>query len=429
MATAELLSIGDELLLGRTLDTNAHWLADQLHQAGVPLARVQQLPDDPRVIAEALKEALLRAEVVLTTGGLGPTSDDKTRDALREVFGGSIVTDETAWQKIEAYYKARGRALNPNAHRMAYVLETALALDNPAGASPGMFFEAEGGRLAFALPGVPREMKAIFSTHILPRLVDRFSDHILRTHTFRLVGIPESSLAAKLSDFEAALPPEFSLAYNPNAGRIDLRLQLRGPATEAERLLAEFQARQQELPAALVNYHYAEGDTSLEEAIGLLLQANGLHIALAESLTGGSLAARLLSVPGASAYAKGAVVAYQNEIKTHLLGVPAALLASKGAVCSETAVAMAKGVRAALHADIGLSTTGIAGPSGGTMANPTGTFYVGYADAHTAWARRFQFPGERDRVIELADTTALHLLWLQLTGRALPTGQPEPAGP
>lgn len=413
MHTAKLITIGDELLIGRTVNTNAAWLGEQLSRLNVPVVRSVVIPDEREAILQTLATALETASVVILTGGLGATSDDITRSILADFFQTELVEHQPTLEKLQAYFASRGRELDAVNATLARVPAAATPIANDIGAAPGMLFEYNG-KLVAALPGVPYEMKHLFSKGVAPEVKSRFTGGWARLHTLRTVGIPETSLARKIQDIEAGLPTGFKLAYNPSFTSLDLRLAALGESSEAERLNREFEGILAALRDRLTLECYGEEDETLEGVLGAALLERQATIATAESCTGGSLSGRILSIAGASRYCDGGIVAYSNAIKHRLLGVPEAMLETHGAVSEATAIAMAQGVRQVFGATYGLATTGVAGPGGGSVAKPVGTVWVGFASEHQAFARHFKFESDRGRNIERTIVAALNIARLSI---------------
>jgi nicotinamide-nucleotide amidase len=409
-----ILSIGNELLSGRTLNTNAQWLARQLFAHGFEVNQMLTIADTP----DAIEAAVVRpgVDLILSTGGLGPTNDDITRKVLADIYKCALRIDPETLQRIEAYYAQRGRTLNERTRQMAYVPAMAQALPNEVGAAPGLLLKRDGLPTLIAMPGIPYEMQHLFMEQVLPYLKQHYSSRHLQSHTFRTIGIPESSLAQSIVDIEDALPPVLSIAYNPAIQVLDLRLTLSCDIAESVQWLPIYEQTLLAIEERIASHVFGTEGDSLEAVLGLLLRTAGKTIATAESCTGGRLAARILAVPGASAYCQGAVVAYANSVKSAVLGVPEEVLAAHGAVSEQTAIAMAKGVLQLMGTDYALSTTGVAGPDGGSAEKPVGTIWIGFADAEQAWARCFRFENDRERNIERTVVTALSLLW-QTCGR------------
>lgn len=408
LSEAEIYAIGDELLIGRTLETNAHRLAQGLHARGLTLRQIRVIPDEAEAIRRCLDEC--RTGVAITTGGLGATEDDFTRRVLAEWLGVPLVQDAEVLARLRSFYERRGRTLNPISEKMSFVPQGAEVLLSDAGAAPGLRINRPDGGTLFAMPGVPWEVDHLAERHLWPWLEANAAGGHVEQRVFRTVGVPESTLAGLLADFEAKLPPDAKLAYNPSLHALDLRLVLSTTRANWPARQAEYEALAAELRQAVNPYIYCMGDETLEAAIGANLKAQGLTLALAESCTGGAVAARLVSVAGASAWVRGGVVAYDNALKTQLLGVPEDMLREHGAVSESVARAMAEGARLRLGADIGLSTTGIAGPDGGSDEKPVGTVWMAVADANGTVAERRLFERDRGRNIARAVTAALDLL-------------------
>lgn len=416
--TGHLLTVGDELLLGQIVNTNAAWLGDRLASVGVDLRRSETVGDAVEDIAAALHRATADgARVVVVTGGLGPTHDDVTKAAVAEVFGRDLEFHPDILDRIEQKYTARGRTMPPLGRVMAEVPRGFDALDNPKGTAPGLWGERDVdgfAQVVVVMPGVPYEMEAITEAHVLPRLLGR-QDGVVLSRTLLTVGRGESDLSAQLGDLSETFTNGLTLAYLPSLGTVRLRVTARGPDRAAaqgamDRATDAIRDRLGVLVAA-------EGTTTLEAVVNDALAARGLTLALAESCTGGSVAARVASVPGASRVLRGAVVAYDNEVKERQLGVEPEALAAHGAVSEAVARQMAEGVRTRLGADVGVSTTGVAGPGGGTPDKPVGTVWLAYADAATTHAVELRFTPDREVNVGLSTTAALDLVRRQLLRR------------
>ena len=411
---AEIITIGDELLIGQVVDTNSAWMAQRLNEAGIQLHQICSVHDDREHILAALDEAFSRADIVFTTGGLGPTKDDITKHVLCEYFGTTLVEDSFVRAHIHDLYKDRPEALNRLTATQWLVPASATILPNRVGSAPIMVFEkkstgeadlqrsdlpstAQRSKYLIALPGVPHEMKIAMSEQVLPyieakrRLGDKAREEVIH-RTILVHGIPESKLAIQIEDWENALPAYVHLAYLPKDGIIRLRLSSYGEATESE-----IQSYIDRLLPLVGDYLLATEDISLEALAGRFLKQKGMTIATAESCTGGRLAAALNAQSGSSAYYMGSVVAYDNSVKTHILGVLPETLCSDGAVSEATVRQMAEGVRGLLHTDIAIATSGIAGPTGGTVEKPVGTVWIAWATPWGTEARCFHFGAARER--------------------------------
>ena len=400
---AEIITIGDELLIGQVVDTNSAWMAERLNEVGISLHQITSVHDNREHILKALDEAFSRADIVLTTGGLGPTKDDITKHVMCEYFGTSLVEDSHVRAHVHELYKDRPEALNHLTATQWLVPESATILPNRVGSAPIMVFENEvkgeghNSKFLIALPGVPHEMKIAMTEQVLPfiRLKvkgERREAMDIVHKTILVHGIPESKLAILIEEWENALPSSIHLAYLPKDGIIRLRLSSYGEATEAE-----IQSHIDTLLPLIRDYLLAEEDISLEALAGRLLTQHSMTIATAESCTGGRLAAALNAQSGSSAYYMGSVVAYDNSIKEQVLGVRHDTLLQHGAVSEQTVLQMAEGVRTLIHTDYAIATSGIAGPTGGTIDKPVGTVWIAWATPNGTEAQCFHFGAARER--------------------------------
>jgi nicotinamide-nucleotide amidase len=406
----EVVTIGDELLLGFTIDTNAAHLARELGAIGYSIVRRATVGDDAGDIARAVADALDRTGAVITTGGLGPTSDDRTRPAIAELFGRDLVPDEERWEALRALWKERGRGDIPLANRSQIMIPRgATVLTNRHGTAPGIWLEDERGRWCAMLPGVPREMRGMVADELLPRLASRVSGtpFVIRSRTVRTTGVAESQLPELLRDM-ASGSDGLTLAYLPGQEGVDLRLTSRGrTAADTDAVLA---AAATELRARVSRYAYAEDSTDLAAIVLSICEARGLHIAVAESCTGGLLGARLTAIPGSSSVVAGGVIAYSNEVKQTLLGVRPDTLAALGAVSEAVATEMAIGVRERLGTEIGISLTGVAGPGGGTSDKPVGLVWIAVDVRGTVRTHGSRFIGDRAEIRFRSTQAALDLV-------------------
>jgi nicotinamide-nucleotide amidase len=410
----ELVTIGDELLLGFTVDTNAAYMARELAGIGVEIVRRATCGDEPDAIAEAVGDALKRTGAVITTGGLGPTSDDRTKESIAALFGRGMRLDEEILQRLEERWAARFKQPLPAPNRQqAMIPEGAEVLTNRHGSAPGIWLEDDAGRWVAMLPGVPREMRGMLGDELIPRLRTRLgAAAVVRSATLRTTGIAESLLAEQLGNVARGVDG-LPLAYLPGHDGVDLRLTARGlPADAAERALDTGIAALREKTG---RFAYATGSEDLAEVVLDLCRAKGLTIATGESCTGGMLGERLTAIPGSSDVVVGGVIAYSNEIKTALLGVDADLIATHGAVSEPVARAMAEGARDRLGASIGVGITGIAGPGGATPGKPVGTVDLAIAGPWPTEARRVQLIGDREEIRYRASQGALNMIRLRLT--------------
>jgi nicotinamide-nucleotide amidase len=409
LAEAEIVAVGNELLLGETVDTNSAWAARRLSEIGVRVVRTTHVGDDSERLAEVLREAGGRSRWVIVTGGLGPTRDDLTRPVLASVLGRELRLDAGILAEVEARFRRFGYDRMPAANRsQAEVPEGARTIPNPDGTAPGIVIE-DGGTTFFALPGVPAEMKALLEAGVLPTIAADLGQEapVVRSRLVRTAGIGESALAERIDDLVEGVAP-IEVAFLPDLGLVDLRLTLMGlPAAEADRRLAALAASIRE---RLSEWCFGEDEVTLAAALGDALKARGWSLAVAESCTAGELAAEITSVPGSSEYFVGGVVAYADEVKERILGVPAEVLAAHGAVSEATCRAMLDGVRSRLGADVGAAITGIAGPGGGTSEKPVGLVFCGVATPEGVWLRKVDYPGSRATVRRRATIATLSLL-------------------
>jgi nicotinamide-nucleotide amidase len=410
----ELLTVGDELLLGFTIDTNAAHLARELSAAGVEIARRATVGDTATDIADAVREALDRTGAVITTGGLGPTSDDRTKPAIAALFDREMTVDESIWEAFQKLWKARGYPGDaPLVNRQqALIPEGATILRNNHGTAPGIWLEDDRGRWVAMLPGVPREMRGMLADELLPRLRRLGAgESVVRSRTLRTTGLAESKAAELLAEHGSGFG-DIPLAYIPNADGLDLRLTSTGKRSEiADGELAEGIRLMRE---RLAHHVYGEDRDDLAAVVLTELRARKLRVAVAESCTGGLLGARITAVPGSSDVMLGGVIAYDNAIKEKLLGVRPETLKTHGAVSEETVREMATGARAHVGADVGISITGIAGPSGGSAAKPVGTVWVATDIQGRITAHHRQLGGDRQEIRHRAAQMALHATLLAL---------------
>jgi nicotinamide-nucleotide amidase len=411
----EIVTIGDELLLGFTIDTNGAWLARQLGELGVSVVRRGSVGDEPDAIVTAVRDALERTGAVITTGGLGPTADDLTKPAIASLFGRELYFDAGQWEHIRALWLGRRGTEPPEANKQQVMLPVGCrALTNRHGTAPGIWIEDARGRWVAMLPGVPREMRGIFTEELRPHLAPLVegSTHPIRSLTVRTTGIAESSLPARLGDAARGVDG-LSLAYLPGPEGVDLRLVSRAfPLEEAERRLEAGARLLEERVGAPV---YARGSTDLAAVVLQACRDVGYSLAVAESCTGGLLGARLTDVPGSSDVFLGGVVSYANSVKEGLLGVDAAVIQDHGAVSEAVARQMASGVRRQTGASIGVGITGIAGPTGATPGKPVGTVCVAVTvEGHEMVALTGLMIGDRSEIRYRATQTALDMVRRQL---------------
>ena len=399
---AEIITIGDELLIGQVVDTNSAWMAERLNENGIELYQITSVHDNRNHIIAALNEAFSRADIVLTTGGLGPTKDDITKHVLCEYFGTHLIEDSRVREHIYDLYKERPDVLNRLTATQWLVPECAEILENRVGSAPLMVFH-HGEQILASMPGVPYEMKIAMDEQILPYINSRQHSALSIQHkTLQVNGIPESSLAILLEEYENTKPEYLHLAYLPKDGIIRLRLSSYGEASESE--MNDWFER---LKGLVKDYLIAETDEPLEVIVGRLLKERGATIATAESCTGGKLASLLNRHSGSSAFYWGSVVSYDNSVKERLLGVPAEMIKTHGVVSEDVVVQMANAVRNQIGTDYAIATSGVAGPTGGTPEKPVGTVWIAWATPEGTTAECFHLGKLREQITDRACTKAL----------------------
>jgi nicotinamide-nucleotide amidase len=415
---AEIINIGDELLIGQVINTNAAWMAEQLSLAGFRTDQVTVVRDNADHILEALAGAERRAAIVLLSGGIGPTLDDITKHTLCDFFNTRLVFDEAAYRDVERLFARRGMPVTALNRMQAELPENCTAIPNRLGTARGMWFEKErsgGGKTIFvSMPGVPYEMKEMMTSHIIPRLQAIFRPPYIRHRTLLTQGIGESFLAALIEPWEKALPGDIRLAYLPQPGIV--RLRLSGEGGEEKIIRKRIDEQLAGLERLIPEYFYGYDDDTMERVVGRLLQERGATLATAESCTGGAIARMITGVPGCSAWFKGSVVAYANDIKEKTLGVRSLTLAAHGAVSEEAVREMVAGVKERFGADYAIATSGIAGPDGGTPEKPVGTAWIAIAAPDGISARHYIFGEGRENNIRRTSLQALSLLRKKLLG-------------
>ncbi|HKZ02280.1 MAG TPA: competence/damage-inducible protein A [Pyrinomonadaceae bacterium] len=406
MLTAEIIAIGSELLATDRTDTNSLWLTEKLNSIGIEVRLKTIVGDDDARLEEAIKDAIKRSKVVITTGGLGPTEDDVTRKVAARALGRRLWLDEQLLEEIRARFQAFGVPMPERNSRQAMVIDGAQVMPNPNGSAPGLFIEHEGTAISL-LPGPPREMRPMFENHVQPKLVGRAGNLRVRRRLLRVAGFGESALDEQIAPIYTQFDnPQTTILFNNTEIEIHLKAQAR-TEQEAEKLLDDLSARLEE---RLGNAIFSFRGESMEEVVGLKLTVGGYTLGVAESCTGGLVAQRLTDISGASRYFIEGVVVYSNEAKTRALGIEPMLLRKYGAVSAEVAESMAEGIMKRAGTDFGISVTGIAGPDGGTEEKPVGLVYIALADeAHTEH-RRLMLPGDRQLVRWRASQAVLDLL-------------------
>jgi len=404
----EIITIGDEILIGQIVDTNSAWIATELNKAGFELAQITSVHDETEHIVESLNMALKRADVVLFTGGIGPTNDDITKQTLCAYFGSKLVFDESVLENIHRLFITRPNfIMNDLTRAQAMVPENCTVIQNPVGTAPVTWFEKDG-KVIVSMPGVPYEMKQAMSSEIIPRLQSHFNTPVILHKTVQVYGFPESTLALKIADWENELPEFISLAYLPNSGIIKLRLS----GLSDDVLGLEFSMNQQvdKLSQLLGNAIVATEDIPIEQLVGNILTSQGKMVATAESCTGGNIARSFTSISGSSRFFKGSLVAYSNDLKTDILHVSKADLEINGAVSRQVVEQMAEGARKLLKSDVAIATSGIAGPTGGTKEKPVGTVWIAVCSEDSMISREFHFGSLRDQNILRATQASLLML-------------------
>ena len=414
---AVVVGVGDELLLGQTVDTNGAWLASQLSDLGFRVVRRWVVGDEREEIQEALRQGFELADAVLFTGGLGPTLDDLTRPAIADAMDAPLEEDPQLFARLEENFRARGYGDLPATTRlMAQVPRGATIIQNPQGSAPGLALEQEEGKVCVLLPGPPREMKAIFSEGVAPFLTERFRDSLTPAFHRNIftTGIPESLLAEKMEPLLPADLGPLSLAFLPDRRGVRLRFTTRGLSREEAE--ERFRAVEEPLKGLLAPYRYDADSGDLAQALGTALADRGLTLAVAESCTGGLIAKRITDIPGSSRYFLGGIIAYDNEVKIRELGIGREGLEREGAVSRMVAEGMASGVARRFSTSAGIGVTGVAGPGGGTDDKPVGTVWFAACLGGEVLSRERQFPGDRESVRERAAQAAMALLYRMLGG-------------
>jgi nicotinamide-nucleotide amidase len=408
---SEIITIGDEILIGQTIDTNSAWIGDQMSMIGIPVKRIISISDSPAEIKSALADSMKRADVVLLTGGLGPTNDDRTKATLAEFFGSELIEDKIVLDDINQLWQVRNIPVSALNRAQAMVPGNCRVMRNSQGTAPGMWFEKDG-KVVVSMPGVPYEMISIMETSVLSLLSAHFKTPVILHKTIMTTGIPESKLAARLVDWEKAIPENFSLAYLPSPGMIKLRITGTGENR------TDLEARMAQLTLSLVEMvkdeHFGYDDISLEEKIGQMLTEGRLSVSTAESCTGGSIAKLITRIPGSSAYFKGSIVAYANNIKVKYLDVSDEMLNDHGAVSQQVVERMAKSCLLHFETDFSIATSGIAGPDGGSDSKPVGTTWIAVAGRRGVVSECFHFGKHRERNIVRASYAALNMLRIEI---------------
>jgi nicotinamide-nucleotide amidase len=404
---AEIITIGDEILIGQVADTNSSWIAGQLNLNGVKVRLITSIADDREQILERLSESEKHADLIILTGCIGPTRDDITKSTLCDFFGSKLVMNEQVMHDIEEFSKKKGVRLNELNRSQAYVPENCTVLPNKNGTAPGMWF-IYNSKVFISLPGVPFEMKAMMEEEALPKIRSFFKPRIIYHKTIMTFGIPESVLAIKITKWENSLPENASLAYLPSPGIVRLRLSFTGDnKTELVKIAkSNINELQKIIPDAIFGFD----NDNMEEVTGKLLEIRNKTLAVAESCTGGKISNLITSVPGCSKYFVGSVTAYSNNIKEQILNIKKESIIRHGAVSREVAEQMARGIRKLFGTDYSIATTGIAGPDGGTADKPVGTTWIAVSSELKTISEKFLFGDNRERNILRASLTGINML-------------------
>ncbi|MBO9202692.1 MULTISPECIES: competence/damage-inducible protein A [Niastella] len=405
---ASIITIGDELLIGQVIDTNSAFISQELNKIGVWVKRRVAVGDSKEEIVRALKEESQDTNIIIMTGGLGPTADDITKPVLAEYFGGKLVMNEEVRKHVVYLFEQvfRRPMIDRNL-KQAEVPDVCTVLPNARGTAPGMWFEKEG-KVYVSLPGVPHEMKGLITTEVLPRLQQSFTMPFIGHRTMLTAGVGESFLAETIQHWEEKLPAHLKLAYLPNYGMV--RLRITGWSTNKAQLEMELDTEFATLKKLVQEWLVIDEDASLPMALSKLLRSKNKTMATAESCTGGYLAHLITAIPGASNIYKGSIISYDNEVKINQLQVSPIILQKMGAVSEEVVTEMAAGILAKLNTDYAVAVSGIMGPDGGSAEKPVGTVWVAAGDKHKLVTQKFQFRFDRDRNIEMTATQALNLL-------------------
>lgn len=407
MPQASIITIGDELLIGQVIDTNSAWMARELNRSGIRVVRRVAVADVWEEIWQALDEEQDHADIILITGGLGPTADDITKPLLCEYFGGQLVVNEAARQNVLEIFTKLNRPIIDRNLKQAEVPDVCTVLLNKRGTAPGMLFQ-KGEKYFVSMPGVPHEMKGLMTDDVIPFLLSRFKFPVILHKTLLTAGVGESFLAELIKDFEESLPAEVKLAYLPNYGMV--RLRLSAIDTDAEKTTREIDRLFEKLKALVLNYLVTDQDETMQQVVGNLLMANGKTMCTAESCTGGFIAHLLTSIPGSSVFYDGSIVSYSYEAKEDLLQVDKQTLETMGAVSEEIVLQMGAGALRNIKSDYVIAVSGIMGPNGGMPDKPVGTVWIAVGDSQKIEAEKLHFRFDRERNIQLTATHALNLL-------------------
>lgn len=407
MIKATLLSIGDELLIGQTVNTNVSWMGQKLNEIGIDIAHMVTLSDNENDIIEQINIAFQNAQIVLITGGLGPTSDDITRDTLCKLFDSKLVLDEKVLENINQIYSLRKRLITPETEDLANVPEKAITIYNSQGTAPGTIFTKNNKMLA-SMPGVPYEMKAMMKETVIPYIIENYKLPIILHSHILTAGVGETQISQQLVEMEKELPEYMKLAYLPSLGKVKLRLTAKG--TEKALMEAALAKETEKIKNAVPEYIYGFGNDVFEQKIGEMLMEKKLKLGCAESCTGGFISHSITKIAGSSAYFNGSIIAYSNAVKHNILGVQLETLSQFGAVSEETVSEMIDGALRVLECDIAIAISGVAGPGGGSIEKPVGTVIIGIGNKAHKIIKRLTFTNDRTKNIHISGVVALEML-------------------
>ncbi len=409
---ADIITIGDEILIGQIVDTNSAFIASEFNKTGIRIRQILSVSDKEESIRVALKESLEHVQLVIITGGLGPTNDDITKNTLAKFFNSKLIRNKEVEKDVENFFAHRGNSIIELNRSQADVPDNCHVINNLNGTAPGMLFQTSEGKVVVSLPGVPFEMIAMIQNGVIPWIKEHFEIPVILNKTFLTTGIAESVLAERLISFEKNLPSNFSLAYLPSPAIVKLRLGVQGDKLEFIR--NEFESYSKQLENNLGENLFGYNDDTLESVVGVLLKNNNFTLSTAESCTGGNIANLITSVSGASEYFKGSIVAYSNEVKMNILGVNKDDLDKFGAVSEQVVTQMADRVKKLLNTDFAIATSGVAGPTGGSPEKPVGTVWIAIASPTNTSAIKINVGNHRGRNITRSSLAALNLLRLSI---------------
>ena len=405
--TAQIITIGDEILIGQIIDTNSAWMGQQLNMQGIQVGKIVTVSDTHKDITEAVDAALLEADIILLTGGLGPTKDDITKKALADYFGVDMRFSESTYNRIQRLFQKFGKSMTKAHHEQSYMPANADILMNKMGTAPGMWFEHKG-KVLVSMPGVPYEMKYLMEAEVLPKLKKQFPGKPIAHRTILTVGEGESRIADLIDPFIEALPANIKMAYLPGTGQV--RLRLTGTGDDENELNALLDKKVEELKPLIAELVFGFEKEKLEEVVGRMFLEKGKTLATAESCTGGFLAHKITSIPGSSAYFMGSVIAYSNAVKMNQLNVKPDTLKNHGAVSEETVKEMMQGALDLLKTDLAIAISGVAGPDGGTPEKPVGTIWIAIGDKNNTKTYQLNLWKDRMKNIEYTTTVALNVI-------------------